>query len=77
VSINNIIQEKNERYLKWCNNHDRGGYMFFLTLQIHIAEVRYEHVGYKSLVCLARLVCFGRLVDLCMVTKVVQIWTDL
>ena len=34
--------------------------IFFLTLQIHIVEVCYEHVLYKSLV---GHVCFGRLVD--------------
>jgi len=34
--------------------------IFFLTLQIHIAEVCYEHVLYKSLV---GHVYFGRLVD--------------
>jgi len=30
------------------NNQNRGDHMFFLTLQIHIAEVCYEHVLYKS-----------------------------
>ena len=37
-----------------------GVCIFFLTLQIHIAEVCYEHVLYRSLV---GHVCFGRLVD--------------